>query len=65
MFTSINDLSHLSRLGTDDKPLVAGQKNDVEMKGGQLVRDKYSDHVVKVRILASDDSTPEYHLTAS
>ncbi|KAL4066939.1 inositol hexakisphosphate-domain-containing protein [Scleroderma yunnanense] len=49
VFAPINDLSHLSRSGTVDKSLVAGQKNDVEMTGGQLLGDEYSDHVVKNR----------------
>ncbi|KAG6332100.1 hypothetical protein ID866_6987 [Astraeus odoratus] len=49
VFAPINDLSHLSRSGAADKSMVAGQKNDVEMTGGQLVGDEYSDHVVKNR----------------
>lgn len=49
VFAPVNDLSLLSRSGTEDKSLVAGQKNDVEITGGQLLGDEYSDHVVKVR----------------
>lgn len=51
IFAPVNDLSLLSRSGTEDKSLVAGQKNDVEIAGGQLLGDEYSDHVVKVRSL--------------
>ncbi|KAG1726694.1 inositol hexakisphosphate-domain-containing protein [Suillus paluster] len=49
IFAPVNDLSILSRSGTEDKSLVAGQKNDVEIAGGQLLGDEYSDHVVKNR----------------
>jgi hypothetical protein len=48
IFAPVNDLSVLSRSGAEDKSLVAGQKNDVEIAGGQLLGDEYSDHVVKV-----------------
>ncbi|KAG1727742.1 inositol hexakisphosphate-domain-containing protein [Suillus lakei] len=49
------------------KALVAGQKNDVEIAGGQLLGDEYSDHVVKVRslnnvtLLKSDQWLSESH----
>ncbi|KAI6025906.1 inositol hexakisphosphate-domain-containing protein [Pisolithus orientalis] len=49
VFAPINDLSLLSRSGPADKSLVAGKKNDVEMAGGQLLGDEYTDHVVKNR----------------
>lgn len=49
IFAPVNDLSLLSRSGAEDKSLVAGQKNDVEIAGGQLLGDEYSDHVVKNR----------------
>ncbi|KAI6042555.1 inositol hexakisphosphate-domain-containing protein [Pisolithus marmoratus] len=49
VFAPIDDLSLLSRSGPADKSLVAGQKNDVEMAGGQLLGDEYTDHVVKNR----------------
>lgn len=51
VFAPVNDLSLLSRSGAEDKSLVAGQKNDVEITGGQLLGDEYSDHVVKVRLV--------------
>ena len=51
VFAPVNDLSLLSRSGAEDKSLVAGQKNDVEIAGGQLLGDEYSDHVVKVRLV--------------
>ncbi|KAH7913592.1 inositol hexakisphosphate-domain-containing protein [Hygrophoropsis aurantiaca] len=49
IFAPVNDLTLLSRSGAEDKSLVAGQKNDVEIAGGQLLGDEYSDHVVKNR----------------
>ncbi|KAG6374346.1 inositol hexakisphosphate-domain-containing protein [Boletus reticuloceps] len=49
VFAPVNDLSLLSRSGAEDKSLVAGQKNDVEIAGGQLLGDEFSDHVVKNR----------------
>lgn len=49
MFAPVNDLALLSRSGAEYKSLVPGQKNDVEMAGGQLLGDEYTDHVVKVR----------------
>ncbi|KAG1720160.1 inositol hexakisphosphate-domain-containing protein [Suillus lakei] len=67
IFAPVNDLSLLSRSGTEDKALVAGQKNDVEIAGGQLLGDEYSDHVVKVRslnnvtLLKSDQWLSESH----
>ena len=51
VFAPVNDLSLLSRSGAEDKSLVPGQKNDVEITGSQLLGDEYSDHVVKVRYL--------------
>lgn len=55
MFAPINDLFLSSRSGTADKSLIVGQKKDVEVPGGQLVGDEYSDHVVKVRILTKKE----------
>ncbi|KAF8556228.1 hypothetical protein OG21DRAFT_1409537 [Imleria badia] len=49
VFAPVNDLSLLSRSGAEDKSLVAGQKNNIEIAGGQLLGDEYSDHVVKNR----------------
>ncbi|KAF9223711.1 hypothetical protein BS17DRAFT_802243 [Gyrodon lividus] len=49
LFAPVNDLSLLSRSGAEDKSLVAGQKNDVEIAGGQLLGDEYSEHFVKNR----------------
>ncbi|KAG2141169.1 inositol hexakisphosphate-domain-containing protein [Suillus bovinus] len=70
IFAPVNDLSLLSRSGTEDKSLVAGRKNDVEIAGGQLLGDEYSDHVVKNRsgiilrdstLLKSDQWLSESH----
>ncbi|KAF8121766.1 inositol hexakisphosphate-domain-containing protein [Boletus edulis] len=44
VFAPVNDLSLLSRSEAEDKSLVAGQKNDVEIAGGQLLGDEFSDH---------------------
>ncbi|KIJ13397.1 hypothetical protein PAXINDRAFT_170473 [Paxillus involutus ATCC 200175] len=49
VFAPVNDLSLLSRSQAEDKSLVAGQKNDVEIAGGQLLGDEYSEHFVKNR----------------
>ncbi|EGO24423.1 hypothetical protein SERLADRAFT_438035 [Serpula lacrymans var. lacrymans S7.9] len=49
VFAPVNDLSLLSKSGSEDRALVPGQKNDVEIAGGQLLGDEYSDHVVKNR----------------
>jgi hypothetical protein len=49
-FTPIQDLSALSRGGFGGREMVAGQKNDVAIAGGQILGDEYSDHIVKVGI---------------
>jgi hypothetical protein len=51
VFAPVNDLSALSKSGGVDKAgtLVAGQKNDVAIAGGQILGDEWSDHVVKNR----------------
>ncbi|KIJ66912.1 hypothetical protein HYDPIDRAFT_180575 [Hydnomerulius pinastri MD-312] len=70
VFAPVNDLSLLARSGAEDKSLVAGQKNDVEIAGGQLLGDEYSEHVVKNRsgiilrestLLKSDQWLSESH----
>ncbi|KAG2359074.1 inositol hexakisphosphate-domain-containing protein [Suillus spraguei] len=70
IFAPVNDLSLLSRSRAEDKSLVAGQKNDVEIAGGRLLGDEYSDHVVKNRsgiilrestLLKSDQWLSESH----
>jgi hypothetical protein len=50
VFAPVNDLSALSKTGSVDRAnaLVAGQKNDVAIAGGQIMGDEWSDHVVKV-----------------
>jgi hypothetical protein len=50
VFAPVNDLSSLSKSGSEDRSLVAGQKNDVAITGGQILGDEYSDHVVKVSL---------------
>lgn len=50
VFAPVNDLSALSKTGSADRAgiLVAGQRNDVAIAGGQILGDEWSDHVVKV-----------------
>jgi len=49
VFAPVNDLSSLSKSGSQEQSLVRGQKNDVAVAGGQILGDEYSDHVVRVR----------------
>ncbi|RDB25649.1 Paladin [Hypsizygus marmoreus] len=49
VFSPINDLSSLSKSGSEVRSLVPGKKNDVAIAGGQILGDEYSDHVVKNR----------------
>ncbi|CAL1716907.1 unnamed protein product [Somion occarium] len=49
VFAPINDLSSLSKSSAEGGSLVAGQRNDVTIAGGQILGDEYSDHVVKNR----------------
>jgi hypothetical protein len=44
----VNDLSLLSKTESEDHALVAGQKNDVAILGGQIMGDEYTEHVIKV-----------------
>ncbi|TFK46087.1 hypothetical protein OE88DRAFT_1668241 [Heliocybe sulcata] len=49
VFAPVNDLSALSKTGSERRALLPGQKNDVAISGGQILGDEYSDHVVKNR----------------
>ena len=49
IFAPINDLSSLSRTGSEGLPVTAPVKNDVTIAGGQILGDEYSDHVIRVR----------------
>ncbi|KAI0317069.1 inositol hexakisphosphate-domain-containing protein [Amylostereum chailletii] len=49
VFSPVNDLSSLSRSGSQERSMVRGHRNDVEIQGGQILGDEYSDHVVKNR----------------
>ncbi|THH21421.1 hypothetical protein EW146_g157 [Bondarzewia mesenterica] len=49
VFTPINDLSMLSKSGSQEKLLIRNQRNDVAITGGQVLGDEYSDYVVKNR----------------
>ena len=48
VFAPISDLSALSKTGVQERALVPGLQNDVELSGGRILGDEYSDHVVKV-----------------
>ena len=48
VFAPANDLSALSKSGSEARSFVPGKKNDVAISGGQILGDEYSDHVVKV-----------------
>ncbi|EPT01640.1 hypothetical protein FOMPIDRAFT_1119753 [Fomitopsis schrenkii] len=74
VFAPINDLSHLSKTGSQERALVPGQKNDVAIAGGQILGDEYSDHVVRNRsgiilregtLLKSDQWLSESHRVAN
>jgi hypothetical protein len=47
IFAPVDDLSALSK-STDRGAMVAGDKNDVAIFGGQVYGDEYADHVIKV-----------------
>ncbi|KAL0572602.1 hypothetical protein V5O48_009363 [Marasmius crinis-equi] len=49
VFAPANDLSILSRRGSEGRALVPGKKNDVAISGGQIYGDEYSTHVIKNR----------------
>ncbi|KXN91655.1 Paladin [Leucoagaricus sp. SymC.cos] len=49
VFAPVNDLSSLSKSGSERRSLVAGKKNDMAIAGGQILGDEYTDHVIKNR----------------
>ncbi|KAF9524699.1 hypothetical protein CPB83DRAFT_946317 [Crepidotus variabilis] len=49
VFAPVSDLSSLSKSGSASRSLLPERKNDVATAGGQILGDKYSDHVVKNR----------------
>jgi len=49
IFAPAHDLTSLSRSGSLERALVRGHKNDVQIAGGEVLSDEYSDYVVKVR----------------
>ena len=49
----MNDLSALSKTGSESLSLVPGKNNDVAIAGGQILGDEYSEHVVKVSFIRS------------
>lgn len=57
VFAPVNDLSAMSKTGSEGRSIAAGMKNDVAIAGGQILGDEYSDHVVKARFLTCTDTT--------
>ncbi|KAJ8072928.1 hypothetical protein PM082_016488 [Marasmius tenuissimus] len=49
VFAPANDLSSLSRSGSEGRALIPGKKNNVAISGGQILGDEYSTHVIKNR----------------
>ena len=48
VFAPVIDLSALSKSGSATNSLLPRNKSDIAIFGGQMLGDKYSDHVVKV-----------------
>ncbi|KAH8826577.1 inositol hexakisphosphate-domain-containing protein [Flagelloscypha sp. PMI_526] len=48
-FAPIHDLSSLSKSGSETRDLVPGRRNEVAIRGGQILGDEYSGYVVKNR----------------
>ncbi len=44
----VNDLSAMSKTGSENQSTMPGIENHVAIAGGQILGDEYSDHVVKV-----------------
>ncbi|KAF8623644.1 hypothetical protein AX17_007344 [Amanita inopinata Kibby_2008] len=74
IFTPVNDLSSLSKSGSEERAVVPGRKNDVAITGGQILGGEYSDHVVRHRsgiilrestLLKSDQWLRESHYVAN
>ncbi|KAK0469504.1 inositol hexakisphosphate-domain-containing protein [Desarmillaria tabescens] len=49
VFAPVNDLSSLSKSGSEGRALVPGRNNDVAIAGGQILGDEFSTHVIKHR----------------
>ncbi|KAI0027879.1 inositol hexakisphosphate-domain-containing protein [Vararia minispora EC-137] len=73
IFAPAHDLTSLSRSGSLERSLVRGHKNDVQIAGGEVLSDEYSDYVVKTRsgvilregmLLKSDQWLRESHQVA-
>jgi hypothetical protein len=48
MFAPVNDLSALSKTGSEHLSLIPGKNNEVAIAGGQILGDEYTEHVIKV-----------------
>ncbi|EIN10058.1 hypothetical protein PUNSTDRAFT_125979 [Punctularia strigosozonata HHB-11173 SS5] len=49
IFAPVNDLSALSRTGSESRAIAPGQSNDVEISGGRILGDEYSEHILRNR----------------
>lgn len=50
VFAPIQDLSAISKSGSEALALVAGVQNDLEVAGDQIMGDEYTDHVIEVGV---------------
>jgi hypothetical protein len=48
VFAPVNDLSALSKTGSEHLSLIPGKNNEVAIAGGQILGDEYTEHVIKV-----------------
>src|SRR5438876_9757037 len=48
VFAPVNDLSALSKTGSEYLSMIPGKNNEVAITGGQILGDEYSEHVIKV-----------------
>ena len=48
VFAPVQDLSAISKSGTESLPVAASLRHDITVAGGQILGDEYTDHVVKV-----------------
>jgi hypothetical protein len=50
IFAPANDLSALSKTGSESRSLLSGQDNDVAISGGRILGDEYSEHILRVSL---------------
>ncbi|VDC06830.1 unnamed protein product [Peniophora sp. CBMAI 1063] len=49
VFAPVHDLTALSRSGSMERATTRGHRNDVQIAGGEMLGDEYSEYVVKTR----------------